>query len=90
MNPKAKKLGQASVGALVGVSSLIASIAAPVMWVGSIKEVNAVQDNRLTTIENSLENIGNKLDGLVTKEDLNRIYNQQDAILKSLRSNPNY
>lgn len=40
-----------SIGAVTGIASMCASIAAPILWVGGIKEVNAVQDVRIQSVE---------------------------------------
>lgn len=43
--------GAVTMGTLSGIIALIASIASPILWVGQIKETNAVQDSRLNTID---------------------------------------
>lgn len=66
--------GQIAITTLTGVGALIAAIAAPVLWVGGIKEVNAVQDvqiqNLITQqakIEASYQQLNNKIDALLLR-----------------------
>jgi hypothetical protein len=47
MNP----MSQISLTALTGVAAFVAAIVAPTIWIGDIKQVNAVQDTRISTVE---------------------------------------
>jgi hypothetical protein len=87
---KSRIKGQVSVAAVSGVLALFASIAAPVVYVNNIKEVNAVQDEKIGSIDIRVDKLEGKLDSLATKDDLDRLYKQQEGILKALRSNPSY
>lgn len=49
--------GQIQIGILVSGFALLASIAAPILWVSNIKETNAVQDNKLANIEENYKEI---------------------------------
>ena len=54
--------GQINLSLLTGIAAFIAAIAAPIIWVGDIKQVNAVQDNRLGTVETNYMRLEGKLD----------------------------
>lgn len=46
-----KSMGQITITALTGIAAFVAAIVAPTIWIGDIKQVNAVQDARITTVE---------------------------------------
>lgn len=70
--------GQIQIGLLLSGFALLASIAAPILYVGNIKETNAVQDNKLTTLEANYKeikddnkSINKKIDALLWKQGIN-------------------
>lgn len=56
---------------ILGVFSLGASIAAPILWVGDIKETNAVQEQKIKTLEKNYEKLDAKMDALLLKNGIN-------------------
>lgn len=64
--------------AITGIGGMCASIAAPILWVGGIKEVNAVQDVRIqavvekqTEFSGDLKEINAKLNALLIANGIN-------------------
>lgn len=67
-----------SIPVLTGIIAFIAAIAAPILWVGDIKEVNAVQSNKIETLQqnhtelrNDSRLLGQKIDALLVRQGIN-------------------
>ena len=70
--------GQLQLGLITGVFALIASVAAPILWVGNIKETAAVQENKITTLERNYNELRGdyktldaKINALLLKNNIN-------------------
>ena len=73
------KKGQIQIGLLVSGFALLASIAAPILWVSDIKETNAVQENRLANSEKKFEEIKTEIKEIRSE---NKLLNDKiDALL---------
>ena len=53
---------QTSISFLIGLSALIGSVIAPTLYIGGIKETNAVQANQISTLEKNYGRLEQKLD----------------------------
>jgi len=69
---------QIQIGLITGVFALIASVAAPILWVGNIKETAAVQENKITTLERNYNELRGdyktldaKINALLLKNNIN-------------------
>lgn len=67
-------MGNISAATVVGLMALLASVAAPIIWVGDIKQVNAVQDNKIETLQLNYDalrkdnrTLGDKIDVLLLR-----------------------
>ena len=71
--------GQIPISVLLSIAAFIGAIIAPTLYVGGIKEVNAVQDVRILTIEKTSEEI---------KTDVKEIRQGMNALLLKNGINP--
>lgn len=69
-----KNRGQIAVASLLSISALVGSVAAPILWLSQLKEVNAVQDVKIaniqaeqTRIEDEYTQLNNKIDALLIR-----------------------
>lgn len=70
--------GNVTIAMVTGIFGLIASVAVPIVWITSLKEVNAVQDNKISNVEKNyselndrLGGVNDKLDALLLKQGIN-------------------
>ena len=73
-----KQMFNPTFAAVAGLGSMCASIAAPILWVGGIKEVNAVQDVKIATVverqiefNENLKEVNAKLNALLIANGIN-------------------
>jgi hypothetical protein len=52
-----KNKGQIAIPALLTVAAFVGAIVAPTMWFGELKEVNAVQDIKISTLTADIKEI---------------------------------
>lgn len=60
---------QTIISVCVGIGSLICSVIAPTLYISSIKEVNAVQDNQILTLQETYKDLRGDNKALSAKMD---------------------